>query len=240
MGDSIQYSFQRYEVKYFLTPEQAAQLVRGIAPYTRPDAYGRYTIRSIYYDTPDWRLIRASLAKPDYKEKLRVRSYGTCPPDGQVFVELKKKCAGIVYKRRITAAVQDAEPFLQGNIAPAHYGQIGQEIAWFQTRYHAEPKVLLSYDRAAFAGTQDAALRMTLDQNIRWRTDALDLRQNGGEQPLLDTDAVLLEIKLPGVCPLWLSRLLSELGARPASFSKYGAWYRAQVRKQNREGIYCA
>ena len=70
----IQYSFRRYEKKYFLSPCQQEQLLRRIAPYIKEDAFGSYTICNIYYDTPDWRLIRASLEKPAYKEKLRVRS----------------------------------------------------------------------------------------------------------------------------------------------------------------------
>lgn len=114
MADTTQYSFVRYEQKYFLTPQQQAALLECIAPHIRRDVYGRYTICSLYYDTDDWRLIRASLEKPAYKEKLRVRSYGVPTDGGRVFVEIKKKYDGVVYKRRITASPADA-----GSI-PAH------------------------------------------------------------------------------------------------------------------------
>ena len=86
-------------------PVTAAQqqrfLLEGMAPYRKKDAYGAYTICNIYYDTGDWRLIRKSLEKPVYKEKLRVRSYGVPMGDDKVFVELKKKYDGVVYKRRV-------------------------------------------------------------------------------------------------------------------------------------------
>lgn len=91
MSQPIQSCFERYEKKYFLTPAGQKALLQTIAPYIKMDFYGKYTICNLYYDTPDWRLIRASLEKPVYKEKLRVRSYGVPAPDGKVFAELKKK-----------------------------------------------------------------------------------------------------------------------------------------------------
>lgn len=103
MANQIQSCFERYEKKYMLTPAQLRVMLTGMKAHMVPDQYGKYTICNIYYDTPDWRLIRASLEKPVYKEKLRVRSYGVAAPDGKVFVEIKKKFDGVVYKRRITA-----------------------------------------------------------------------------------------------------------------------------------------
>ena len=103
MANQIQSCFERYEKKYMLTPAQLRVRLTGMKAHLVPDQYGKYTICNIYYDTPDWRLIRASLEKPVYKEKLRVRSYGVAAPDGKVFVEIKKKFDGVVYKRRITA-----------------------------------------------------------------------------------------------------------------------------------------
>lgn len=102
MADDIQSCFERYEKKYLLTLAQQQFLLNGMEPFMQRDRYGEYTICSIYYDTPDWRLIRSSLEKPIYKEKLRVRSYGVPEDDGTAFVELKKKFDGVVYKRRIT------------------------------------------------------------------------------------------------------------------------------------------
>ena len=109
---AIQCCFERYEKKYCLTLSQQRFLLERMTPYMKKDAYGEYTICNIYYDTDDYRLIRASLEKPVYKEKLRVRSYGVPQEDGKVFVELKKKFDGVVYKRRITTGIQNVEPFL--------------------------------------------------------------------------------------------------------------------------------
>lgn len=129
MANQIQSCFERYEKKYMLTPAQLRVMLTGMKAHMVPDQYGKYTICNIYYDTPDWRLIRASLEKPVYKEKLRVRSYGVAAPDGKVFVEIKKKFDGVVYKRRITAPAPLVEPLLGGILEPDRFGQIGREIS---------------------------------------------------------------------------------------------------------------
>ena len=225
MSQPIQNCFERYEKKYFLTPVQQRQLLQSIQPRIKMDFYGKYTICNLYYDTPDWRLVRTSLAKPVYKEKLRVRSYGVPGPEGKVFAELKKKYKGVVYKRRITVPVGQVQPLLAGEASLEPYGQIGKEISWFQQVYAAKPRVFIGYDRIAFAGVEDPELRITFDTNIRWRTTELDLCAGDHGTALLPDDRVLMELKLPGVCPLWLSQALAAAGAVPVSFSKYGSCY---------------
>lgn len=226
MANQIQCCFRRYEKKYWLTAAQQRLLLDRMQPYMRPDRYGQYTICNIYYDTPDYRLIRASLEKPVYKEKLRVRSYGVPEANGKVFVELKKKFDGVVYKRRVTTEITQVGLLLSGGGHAADFGQIGREIGYFQSFYRTEPKVFIGYDRLAFAGAEDEELRITFDTGLRWRESELDLRLGDYGAPILSDDRVLMEIKIPGTAPLWLSRLLSEIGAFPTSFSKYGACYR--------------
>ena len=83
--------FKRYELKYMLTLEQKERMETAMSPYMELDKYGRTTIRNIYLDTDSYRLIRRSIEKPAYKEKLRIRSYSRATADTTVFVELKKK-----------------------------------------------------------------------------------------------------------------------------------------------------
>lgn len=226
----IQYSFRRYEKKYFLSPRQQEQLLQRIAPYMKEDAFGSYTICNIYYDTPEWRLIRASLEKPAYKEKLRVRSYGVPTETDRVFVELKKKFDGVVYKRRITTEVPQVEPLLCGS-AEAKC-QIGREIQWFQRQNRTRPRVFIGYDRLAFAGQEDPQLRLTFDTNLRWRDTQLDLCMGDWGAPILQGEDILMELKLPEACPLWLTHALTEVGAFPTSFSKYGTCYKEHILKK--------
>ena len=180
---NIQRCFQRYEKKYLLNPEQYQKIRAGLAPYMEADEHGRYTICNLYYDTPDFQLIRASLDKPVYKEKLRMRSYGV-PADGDsVFVELKKKYKGVVYKRRTVLEAGEALDYLAGRCSPRAKDQICREIDWFLGRYHPVPQVFIAYDREALAGLEDRVLRVTFDIDLRWRDTALDIRRSGPDWP---------------------------------------------------------
>ena len=224
MGNMIQSCFQRYEKKYLLTQKQYQAMRSGMAPHMTADRYSNYRICNVYYDTPDWRLIRASLAKPVYKEKLRVRSYGSVCGTDNVFVELKKKYDGVVYKRRVTLQAKDAVRWLHNDQCTVS-GQIHREIDWFLHTYDPQPKVFIGYDREAYAAADGGELRITFDTLLRWRDTEVDLRCGDHGTLLLPEDAILMEIKIPGIAPLWLAELLSENDIFSSSFSKYGTYY---------------
>ena len=121
------YTFERRELKYRITDAQRAALEAAFGARMVPDEHGESTICNIYYDTADYRLIRASLEKPAYKEKLRLRSYGVTEPGGEVFLELKKKYKGIVYKRRITLPEDAAGEFIAGRARSVNTPQSSQQ-----------------------------------------------------------------------------------------------------------------
>lgn len=233
MSTQVQNNFKRYEKKFFLSEQQYKLFTDKIKDYVKPDAYDRYTICNIYYDTDDYALIRASIEKPIYKEKLRIRSYGTPQKGDKVFVEIKKKFEGVVYKRRVTTSPAFVEPLLSGFRKGDENEQICKEIAYFQKFHRVGPKVFIAYDRQAFQGKEDSALRITFDTALRYRTDRLDLRLGDDGAPILDTNQILMEIKIPGTCPLWLSHILNELKINSTSFSKYGTCYREHILKNN-------
>ena len=234
MGMKVQNSFRRYEKKYFLTEEQYNTFINAISPFVKSDEYGEYTICNIYYDTDDYSLIRQSIEKPIYKEKLRVRSYGVPEKDGRVFVEIKKKFDGVVYKRRITTTPALAEPILKGIRSVGENEQILKEIEYFQRFHKTSPKVFIAYDRQAFQGIDNGELRITFDKNMRYRLDRLDLTEGDDGEPITDDGRILMELKIPGACPLWLTKILSEMKLNPVSFSKYGTCYLNHILKNNR------
>lgn len=219
---AYQTTFQRRELKYLLTRRQRCSLLRAMDAHMRPDEYGRSGIRNLYYDTPSFRLARASLEKPVYKEKLRVRSYGA---DGPVFVELKKKYKSVVYKRRVALPQQEALDWL-GGVGSPEPSQIVCEIDYFRDYYgDLEPQMFLSYTREAFYSRLDDGFRLTLDENLRFRTDDLRLDGSSSGTPLIPEDTVLLELKTPGGLPLWMVHFLTEQRIFQTSFSKYGLAY---------------
>ncbi|MBQ6583473.1 MAG: polyphosphate polymerase domain-containing protein [Mogibacterium sp.] len=237
---SYQQVFRRIEVKYLMNEEQYTELRFRMAEHMKPDRYGKTEILNIYYDTPDHRLIRESLAAPVYKEKLRLRSYGIPDSGSPAFIELKKKYKGVVYKRRIDMSYDQAQDYLRTRIAPEVRPedlQIRKEIDYFFRIYpELAPQMVLSYDRIALAGTEDPEFRVTFDSNIRWRDNHLDLKWGNGGEPLLLPGQRLMEVKCAGGMPLWLSRDLSELGIVKTSFSKYGRAYEAALLRDREAG----
>lgn len=221
--------FKRYEKKYLLTQSQYDALSQILAPRMGRDQYSESTISNIYYDTPDFRLIRRSLTRPAYKEKLRLRTYKTPDAETDAFVELKKKYDHVVYKRRIEMPYSEALAYLDGVTRPQE-SQISHEIDWFMKFYPGiRPAMCICYDRLALFDTEQPALRLTFDTNIRWRTEALDLSAGTRGEQLLPDTVHLLEIKIPGATPVWLAHTLSELGIFPTHYSKYGAAYQTML-----------
>lgn len=170
-------------------------------------------------------LIRASLQKPVYKEKLWLRCYGQPAMEDDVYLELKKRLNGVVYKRRLSLPLHEAEEYLQGECSLRGRGQIAEEIEWFVSRYRPAPKLLLAYDRVALYGEDDPQLRITFDQNVRWRNHDLNMSHGSHGNLLIPGGDVLMEIKAFAAIPLWLSSILSDNKLYPISFSKYGTWY---------------
>ena len=228
MCKMIQTCFKRIEKKYLLSKSQYYAMISGIAETMEPDQHPKYTISNVYYDTYNFDLIRTSLDKPVYKEKLRVRSYGVPSSLDDVFVELKKKYDGVVYKRRITMNVEDAEESLERGYIDRS-DQISKEINWFLRCYHPVPMAYIGYDREAYAGIEDPDLRLTFDTNLRGRFRNVNLREGDYGYYIMPKDTVLMEIKIPGCAPLWLSHLLSKNNIYDTSFSKYGTFYQQLI-----------
>ena len=219
-------TFERKEQKYLLTKEQRAALEKVLPRYMKEDAHGESIIRNVYFDTDTGLLIRRSLEKPVYKEKLRIRSYKQLKGEDRAFLELKKKYKGIVYKRRIEVNEAEFLAYLNGEREFPEEGQIADEIDYFCRFYKTiGPRVYLCYDRCAYYGKNDDDFRVTFDRNIRWRTDGLSLTCEAGGEDLLGEGESLMEIKAANAMPLWMVDQLGKLGIRKVSFSKYGNAY---------------
>ncbi len=221
-----QNTFKRYEIKYILTTAQKEDVLAAMTPHMKPDKYGRTTIRNIYFDTDNFRLVRRSIEKPIYKEKLRVRSYGLAMPDAGVFVELKKKYQSVVYKRRLVLPEGDIMDAFEHDRPLPVQSQIGDEIQYFREYYEGlKPKVFLSYEREAYSGLDNTDFRVTFDDHILYRTGDLSLCSPPGGKSILKDGYVLMEIKTSISIPLWLTEVLTSDGIFKTSFSKYGTAY---------------
>lgn len=218
--------FKRLEKKYLLTKEQYTELMSRIGSELIPDEYHECMVQNIYYDTSEYRLVRASIDKPVYKEKLRLRCYNNVTPEDSGYLEIKKKYEGVVYKRRERMNLKDAMDFVE-NPPEKPDTQIGQELAWFVKFYgELKPAMYLNYERLAYLLAYDRTVRITFDSDIRWRTDNVTFFDGPRGELLMSGGEVLMEIKTVGALPISFVRILEELKIFPVSFSKYGAAYK--------------
>ncbi|MCR5741511.1 MAG: polyphosphate polymerase domain-containing protein [Gammaproteobacteria bacterium] len=227
----FQQIFQRYELKYILTREKYEWIKQELLKYMKVDKYGISTIQSVYYDTPSYILIRKSLEKPDFKEKLRIRSYGIATEDSPCFLELKRKACGLVYKRRIPVKEGIAREFMnyKGDFEDS---QISRELTYFRNYYKdLIPAMLIIYERESFF-KENSEVRVTFDFNPRYRTTDLNLHTSLEGTPLLKDDSVLMEIKVLHNMPLWLTDILTRGKIKKGSVSKYGEAYKREKEKR--------
>ncbi len=221
--------FSRFEKKYLLTARQYSLFSRMTEGRLVPDAYPHSSVCSLYYDDESFSMIRSSIEKPAYKEKLRIRSYGLPGDEDAVFVELKKKLAGTVYKRRVCLSARDARAWLAGEIECPGDSVTHREISNLLAQKPLAPSVFIVCDRLAFVSEEDPGLRVTFDRSIRYRDYDLYVTAGLHGEELLRDGRVLMEIKLQRNAPLWLSELLSQLQIFPTAFSKYGTCYTREL-----------
>lgn len=229
--------FNRYEHKYMLDRKTYEKVIEVMDQHMELDSHNEnhkpYTIANIYYDTADDHLIRASLQKPKYKEKLRLRAYGVPKKDSKVFLEIKKKYNGIVNKRRTTLTLKEAYDFVKSgkkpNLKDYMNAQVLEEINYFLKVYDLTPKLYLAYDRIAYFEKGNPDLRISFDTNIRSRW--YDVRLEAGDYGdlLLDGDVYLMEVKTSLAKPLWLVHMMTDLDIKRTSFSKYGTEFKEMV-----------
>lgn len=230
-------TFKRREMKFLLDEEQYAFLRREIEKHMTEDDFGRHTILNIYLDNHNNDLIRSSLGKPVYREKLRLRAYGNVEDNSEAFLEIKKKFRGITYKRRFELTYKELHDYITDGTPPDKRGQVFEEIDYMIRRMSLEPKIVICYDREAYYGNDDKEFRLTFDGNVRFRRDELDLRLGDHGEYLITQPYTVMEVKSAGAIPIWLARTLSEKKIFHGSFSKYGNIFANEIRQKYKVGV---
>lgn len=228
----MEYCFKRYEVKYLLTKAQYQKILDFLSDKIIKDKFYKSTIYNVYYDTPNYELIRKSIEKPIYKEKLRLRCYNIVDTNSDIFLELKKKYDNIVYKRRIRLKTNELETMIETKT------QIGKEIEYFNKFYYnLKPMMHLSYNRLAYVYSQNHNIRITFDTDIKWRNKNVNLYSTISDESLLPDGMVLMELKVPLSIPYELAVFLSKEKIFKISFSKYGMAYQ-KIITERKELLY--
>lgn len=231
-------TFKRREIKFLLDERQYNEIIQAVSDFMTEDEFGLHTILNIYLDNRNNDLIRSSLGKPIYKEKVRLRCYGKkSEDDTTAYLEIKKKYRGLTYKRRLESSYKELHDYITEGVVPETRGQVFEELDYLIKRMKLKPNIVICYDRRAFYGNDDKEFRLTLDGNIRYRRDNLDLRAGDGGEYLLSQPFRVMEVKSVGAIPMELVRVLSGLKIYHGSFSKYGSIYSSEVRQKYKMGV---
>ena len=232
-------TFARTELKFVINIQQYKYLLEEVKKYMHPDIYCKdgkeYGVYNIYYDTHDNYLVRESLNKPFYKDKLRLRTYfSPASPTDWVYLEIKRKVGTVVVKRRVTWTYAQAMEYLVHGKKPEankYYinNQVFSEIDVFMNNYELFPKQYISYMRYAFFGHDDIEFRLTFDRKIMERHIDLELSSPSYGSKVIGDDERILEVKIDKTVPLWLARKMSELDIYRTSYSKYGTAYTGHI-----------
>jgi hypothetical protein len=218
--------FQRYEQKYLLNEEQYRRFMETAGDSFQPDEFGPSTIYSIYYDTPDFSIVRKAFTKDAYREKVRLRSYGIPKLQDNVYIEMKKKYRGVTYKRRFSVHFDTLENLNTLPEPPPENCELFDEFNYFYERHAVAPSFFISSDRIALESKADSRLRLTFDTNIRWRADHFDFSFGASGRPLLKPNEYLMELKTVEPIPLSVCECLTKNRIFPVSFSKSKSAYR--------------
>ncbi len=237
-------TFKRFEKKFLVNQAQYNAIFPTLLAHMRFDGFCKegqeYTIFNIYYDTDRSSIIRHSLAKPYFKEKLRLRTYNNdISLKTTVFLELKKKIGGLVTKRRATLSLAEAYNYLEHGVRPTNIdyvtGQVLNEIDYFRQINNVRPAAYISYDRQALFGLDDNEFRVTFDRNIISRYDDVTLEKGRFGKDLLAPGIYLMEIKVSQAFPLWLANLLATNEIYATGYSKYGQLYKDRLLHTNHD-----
>lgn len=237
-------TFKRYEKKYLISKEKLDQILPSLLEYMELDPFclngNEYRIYSIYYDTDNHDVIRQNSSKPVYKEKMRIRSYyDRKDPEDKIFMEIKKKSEGQGNKRRIKIKIKEIEPFVNEGIVPETHdylsAQVAKELKYYLSKNKVHPALYVQYDRLALFGKEDKNFRMTFDRNVRTRRSDFVFGESDKDELLLPNGEYIMEIKILGAMPLWLTRLLSENNLFSHGFSKYGVKYKQDAAEHKLE-----
>ncbi|MFA7674409.1 MAG: polyphosphate polymerase domain-containing protein [Clostridia bacterium] len=230
--------FNRYEEKYIMNSEQFKAFLHKADIYAKPDEHctngDMYSVTNIYFDNDNYDLVRMSNQKPYYKQKVRLRGYSGIKPEDFVYLEVKKKVGGLVNKRRTCITLREAADYIDLGRIPRRISnmQVFNELDYLFSLYDLKPKMMLCYDRIAYNSKGGHDIRITVDNNIRFKKSGINMCDTAGLIKLTDDDTWIVEIKTGDSIPLWCTRILSEMDVISSSFSKYGNAYEYCVKNR--------
>ncbi|MCA9741968.1 polyphosphate polymerase domain-containing protein [candidate division KSB1 bacterium] len=228
---------KRYEFKYFVSEDVYKQLLEAMEPYIEPDGFAascpnyRYTVHSLYFDSPSRLYYDEKLDGKKTRHKIRVRCYTENFYDSEAYYwEIKRKDQNMISKSRVEISRDELNYMLRYNFlsCPEHFlngnqmkREITEELLYYSNRHCLMPAVFILYEREAYMSPLDDTIRITFDRDVQGNSYfSSGITQQINWSPAFDK-SVIFEIKIRGLLPFWLHNLIREHGLYNESISKY-------------------
>lgn len=218
---------------YKLSYAQYSQLRKRSYPHLVEEYEGIHELSSLYFDTPDFELMREVQEEGAYQELFRMRTDALLMKESLVAMEIVKQFNGRKSLRSVLIPYVNAQSFLRNYrkhvLKVGVEAQISREIEYLVSGRNLVPKVVISSDRISVVSTKKGRLEMDFDFNIRWRTADLDLKKGNVGEFVDPTLNVLMTVKSEGNHPQWFRELVEELNLCESSFSSLMVTYKEQL-----------
>lgn len=224
-GHSVSHS--RFELKYLLHHTAVARLAEIMEPHVRADPHGgpdgHYRVASLYYDSPGLRCYWEKIDGEKVRRKVRIRTYGDRP--AVAFLEVKQRYNLSVQKRRVSGPIDQVLDTMERIVHHGDGREVGpvyDEVAFLVRSLRLEPRLLVTYDRAAFFDRYKRDFRITVDRAVRCADVAPDLRKRPIRgRFVIPPTMVIVEVKFNDTLPRWLCGVMNSLDAQIERVSKY-------------------
>lgn len=226
---------QRFELKYIISEEVALSVREFISSYLEIDEFGAtlpnlsYPVHSLYLDSPDLKLYRATINGDKNRFKLRLRFYED-RPDAPVFFEIKRRMNNTISKQRGGVRRDGVDGLLSGQLPmPAHLvSKEPKQLVALQNfcrllaNLEARPKAHIAYVREAWISRYDNSVRVTLDRNVRCDPEPSARLTTRMVRPVtVFGNKVVLELKFTNRFPDWFKELVRVFGLMQCGAAKY-------------------
>lgn len=227
----------RYEYKYLVPNNLLDQLRAETKRFVDLDEYaekqvdGQYTVRSVYYDSPQFTCYKEKHDGIQFRNKFRIRGYDKRCDQSIAFLEIKHKNTNCISKSRAPLYFKNVNAVLGGQAVENFVlsfrgnGVEKKDAEKFLYHYHRKnlrPAVLVIYDREAYQGKFDSSLRLTFDKNLR-SVIYPDLSLLYEETKVKTTlkKHFIFEVKFFGCLPVWIKSLIAKYNFERRALSKY-------------------
>lgn len=214
----------RHELKYIISPVQYHLLKGRLSPFLQLDKNvgpdGNYFIRSIYFDSKQYRALNEKNEGIDSRKKYRIRFYNGNSEN--CFLECKHKKGTRISKTSTRININEIEELMTGAVRldETERADVMSELRFLIKKEAFHPVVVVDYLREAYIHPL-SNLRITFDKEI----GAGDIKDCFSKRRCLANalpqDHMILEVKYDEYLPDYIGQMIASIRPVQVAASKY-------------------